>query len=170
MNKPSIHDTAVNENVPPSTQPKRDKRGRPQIKDEFTHLPVSRQRKWQLRNMAQGKCRICSQPVVGSSGLCLDHMAREREATALRNGAQRQNLNCKSRRLEALNSLSSHRWKHRVVSVRKDRQNPGRVSQDLLINYWGAMGWELVSAVPQSDGDTFLYFKKPVHAIRALAE
>ena len=35
------------------------RRGRPEIVDEFSHLPVSRQRKWQLRQMAKGGCRIC---------------------------------------------------------------------------------------------------------------
>lgn len=29
------------------------------IKDEFTDMPVSRQRKWQLRVMARGLCALC---------------------------------------------------------------------------------------------------------------
>lgn len=35
---------------------------RPRIIDEFTDLPVSNQRKWQLRKSAQGLCIICGNP------------------------------------------------------------------------------------------------------------
>ena len=34
------------------------------IHDEFTDLPVSRQRKKQLRNVKNGLCPICGQPKV----------------------------------------------------------------------------------------------------------
>jgi hypothetical protein len=33
--------------------------GRQPILDEFTALPVSRQRKWQLRRRKEGRCLIC---------------------------------------------------------------------------------------------------------------
>lgn len=32
------------------------------IKDEFTDLPISRQRKWQMRKQKAGLCIICGQP------------------------------------------------------------------------------------------------------------
>ena len=31
------------------------------IIDEFTYRPISAQRRWQLRNMASGLCRICGE-------------------------------------------------------------------------------------------------------------
>lgn len=42
--------------------------------DEFTDLPVSRQRKWQMRMLKEGKCGICAKP-VGPKG-CSDHPGR----------------------------------------------------------------------------------------------
>ena len=36
--------------------------GRPPIQDEFTHLRVSRQRKWELRMMKECRCRKCGRP------------------------------------------------------------------------------------------------------------
>lgn len=36
------------------------------IIDEFTHLPVSRQRKHQLRKQKQGLCMICAAPAVNA--------------------------------------------------------------------------------------------------------
>jgi hypothetical protein len=32
------------------------------IQDRFTSLPVSRQRKYQLRREAAGRCRLCGEP------------------------------------------------------------------------------------------------------------
>lgn len=42
--------------------------------DEFTDLPVSRQRKWQMRMLKEGKCSICAKP-LGPKG-CSDPMHR----------------------------------------------------------------------------------------------
>ena len=47
--------------------------GRPSIKDEFTELPVSRQRKWQLRNVRDGVCSMCGKPVVFRELYCFSH-------------------------------------------------------------------------------------------------
>ena len=50
------------------------------IIDEFSDLPVARQRKTQLRYKRDGKCVVCGQPVVTKT-YCLKHAlgARERE-------------------------------------------------------------------------------------------
>lgn len=50
--------------------------GRPPILDEFTNLPVSRQRKWQLRQNAKGRCVICGQPRPGHRTCCDKHAWR----------------------------------------------------------------------------------------------
>jgi hypothetical protein len=85
------------------------RRGRPEIVDEFTHLPVSRQRKWQLRQMAKGGCRICGNPAI-SGGYCLKHLVHEREYSAERFGCKRANLNCKSRLMEKLVEAHPMQW------------------------------------------------------------
>jgi hypothetical protein len=43
------------------------------IKDEFTALKVSRQRKWQLRRVKAGLCTKCSDPIVPGEELCIKH-------------------------------------------------------------------------------------------------
>jgi len=48
------------------------------IKDEFTDLPVSRQRKYQLRMQRAGRCTICGKQAI-SDYYCLDHMKACRE-------------------------------------------------------------------------------------------
>ena len=37
------------------------------ITDEFSELPISRQRKYQLRKESKGLCRICGQKAVNKS-------------------------------------------------------------------------------------------------------
>ncbi len=51
---------------------------RKKIKDEFTDLPVSRQRKYQLRMQRAGRCMICGKQAI-SSRYCLHHMKVCRE-------------------------------------------------------------------------------------------
>ena len=54
------------------------------IKDEFSALPISRQRKYQLRAQRDGRCTICGEPAA-SSARCLKHlvMLRERQRKKL---------------------------------------------------------------------------------------
>jgi hypothetical protein len=49
-------------------------RGRTLIQDEFTQLKVSRQRKWQLRKRAEGRCAVCGVPAEGK--LCVTHAVK----------------------------------------------------------------------------------------------
>jgi hypothetical protein len=50
------------------------------IKDEFSDLPVSRQRKYQLRMQQDRRCIICGESAVGSI-FCLNHLVAKREVT-----------------------------------------------------------------------------------------
>jgi hypothetical protein len=49
-----------------------------QIVDEFTHMPISRQRKYQLRNQRDGRCSECGEPAPNASR-CLKHLTQARE-------------------------------------------------------------------------------------------
>jgi len=57
---------------------------RTRIKDEFTDLPISRQRKYQLRMQRDQRCTECGEPALKGSR-CLKHLvkARERQRYAL---------------------------------------------------------------------------------------
>ena len=149
-------------------QPPRRKIGRPEIVDEFTHLPVSRQRKWQLRKMAQGGCRICGQAAI-SGGYCLKHLVQERDHSAERFGYKRENQNCKSRLMQKLIERPPSRWRYQIISARTDGVDASLASQDVLIKHWGSLGWELTAAVPQADGDVWFYFKQPAPLTEVLA-
>lgn len=47
------------------------------IQDEFTALPISRQRKWQLRQIKRGRCQRCGQQIIkGSKDYCLECMMK----------------------------------------------------------------------------------------------
>jgi hypothetical protein len=61
------------------------------IKDEFTPLPVSRGRKWQLRRVKAGLCVKCSGPVVPGQELCLQHMLAKALARRKKLNSPRQN-------------------------------------------------------------------------------
>jgi hypothetical protein len=59
------------------------------ILDALTYLPISRQRKYQLRMQRQGRCTVCGKPAArGSRALCLKHLLNSRESRrrAKRNG------------------------------------------------------------------------------------
>ena len=58
------------------------------IKDEFTHLKVSRQRKYQLRMERDGRCSECGEPVKEGSR-CLKHLVRARERMRKKQGEKR---------------------------------------------------------------------------------
>lgn len=48
------------------------------IQDRFTKLPVSKQRKWQLRQKAKGKCEKCKCDAVDGI-LCNKHRAKAKK-------------------------------------------------------------------------------------------
>jgi hypothetical protein len=70
------------------------------IADEFSHLPISRQRKYQLRQARDQRCTECGEPVVYGSR-CLKHLIRARERQRKKLGMQRRHHNALSYRLQA---------------------------------------------------------------------
>jgi hypothetical protein len=69
------------------------------IRDEFTHLPISRQRKYQLRMEREGRCTECGQPAA-EGARCLKHLVRARERERKKRGAKRRYKGTLSYRLQ----------------------------------------------------------------------
>jgi hypothetical protein len=70
------------------------------IQDEFTKMPISRQRKYQLRKQRQGRCTECGEPAAQGSR-CLKHLVKARERQRKKRGLKRRYYNTLSYRLEA---------------------------------------------------------------------
>ncbi len=73
---------------------------RKRIQDEFTDLPISRQRKYQLRMQRDRRCTECGQQAIQGSR-CLKHLVKARERQRKKRGLKRRYLNTLSYRLEA---------------------------------------------------------------------
>jgi hypothetical protein len=58
------------------------------IEDEFTRLPISRQRKYQPRMQRDQRCTECGEPAVQASR-CLKHLIRARERQRRNRGLKR---------------------------------------------------------------------------------
>jgi hypothetical protein len=82
------------------------------IKDEFTDLPVSRQRKFQLRMVRDKRCPICGEPLVMGTR-CLKHLLREREMKRKRLGLKRRHSSTLSYRLEAKAKAAARRQQNK---------------------------------------------------------
>jgi len=67
------------------------------ITDKFSKLKVSRQRKYQLRQIAMGKCPQCSEP--GAPYYCKKHMLKARERDRKRNKRKARWFNSRSYKL-----------------------------------------------------------------------
>jgi len=89
---------------------------RKKIKDEFTDLPVSRQRKYQLRMHRAGCCMICGKKAI-SSRCCLDHLKTRRERA--RKPGSRRNYGALSYRLDKGRQTAWKTWRKRP----RQRQN-----------------------------------------------
>jgi hypothetical protein len=74
---------------------------RKRIQDEFENLPISRQRKYQLRMQRDKRCTECGKPAVQGSR-CLIHLVKARERQRRKRGLRRRYLNTLSYRLEAV--------------------------------------------------------------------
>ncbi len=61
---------------------------KPAIQDEFTHLPISRQRKYQMRMKRDKRCTECGAPATEGSR-CLKHLIEARERERERRGLKR---------------------------------------------------------------------------------
>ena len=74
---------------------------RRRIEDEFTDLPVSRQRKYQLRMKRDRRCTICGEPAEQGSR-CLKHLVKSRERQRKKRGLKRRYYNTLSYKLQAM--------------------------------------------------------------------
>jgi len=73
---------------------------RRRIEDEFADLPISRQRKYQLRMKREGRCTECGEPSVQGSR-CLRHLVKARERQRKKRGLKRRYRGTLSYRLQA---------------------------------------------------------------------
>jgi hypothetical protein len=69
------------------------------IKDEFSHLKISRQRKYQLRMLRDKRCTECGEPAAKGTR-CLKHLIRARERQRTLRGLKRRYFNTLSYQLE----------------------------------------------------------------------
>jgi hypothetical protein len=63
-----------------------------EIKDEFSVMPISRQRKYYLRQRRRGRCTKCGKPLKEGS-LCLEHLIQMREYRREKFGLKRRYTN-----------------------------------------------------------------------------
>ncbi len=74
---------------------------RKRIEDEFTYLPISRQRKYQLRRERDKCCTECGAPAVQGSR-CLKHLVKARERQRKKRGLKRRYYGTLSYKLQAI--------------------------------------------------------------------
>jgi len=72
---------------------------RKKIQDEFTGMPISRQRKYQLRMKRDKRCTECGEAIVKGSR-CLQHLVKARERQREKHGLRRRYRNTLSYKLE----------------------------------------------------------------------
>ena len=70
------------------------------IIDEFTALPISRQRKYQLRMQRDHCCSECGEPAAQGSR-CVKHLVKARERQRKKRGLKRRYYNTLSYKLQA---------------------------------------------------------------------
>jgi hypothetical protein len=85
---------------------------RKRIEDEFTDLPVSRQRKYQLRMKRDRRCTECGEMAVQGSR-CLKHLVKARERQRKKRGLKRRYRGTLSYRLEAAARLKRQKASRR---------------------------------------------------------
>jgi hypothetical protein len=73
---------------------------RKRIQDEFTRLPISRQRKYQMRMKRDRRCTECGAPAAKGSR-CVKHLVKARERQRKKRGLKRRYYGTLSYRLQA---------------------------------------------------------------------
>jgi hypothetical protein len=73
---------------------------RKRIEDEFTDLPMSRQRKYQMRMQRDQRCTECGEPSVKGSR-CLKHLVKAGERQRKKRGLKRRYYGTLSYQLQA---------------------------------------------------------------------
>ena len=91
---------------------------RKRIEDEFTDLPVSRQRKYQLRMQRDLRCTECGEPALKGSR-CLKHLVKARERQRKKKGLKRRYYGTMSYRLEEAKGASVKDGKRRTSVVKR---------------------------------------------------
>ena len=86
------------------------------IKDGFTDLPISRQRRYQLRMKRDKRCHICGEPLEGSAFFCLKHLVEARERERKRLGCKLRSYNARSYILEAKAQAAARRKRSKKAS------------------------------------------------------
>jgi len=92
---------------------------RRRIKDEFTDLPLSRQRKYQLRMQQQRRCIICGKPAVTASH-CLSHAIKARERIRAESKSQRRYFGARSYKFQLsapLVKAAGHRFHPKTKAI-----------------------------------------------------
>ena len=79
---------------------------RKRIEDEFTNLPISRQRKYQLRMQRDNRCTECGEPAAQGSR-CLRHLVKARERQRKKRGLRRRYYNTLSYKLEKMEKMAA---------------------------------------------------------------
>jgi hypothetical protein len=69
------------------------------IQDEFSSMPISRQRKYQLRRQRDSQCTECGEPTAEGSR-CLKHLIKARERQRTKRGLKRRYYNTLSYKLQ----------------------------------------------------------------------
>lgn len=87
------------------------------IIDKFSDLPISRQRKYQLRNKVYGLCILCSEKAVPGMSRCLKHEKKRLEQIRLRTLAINKYKNTKLRRY--LRSMAYIRKKNDEAEIQQ---------------------------------------------------
>ena len=88
------------------------------IDDEFKHLSISRQRKYQLRMQRDKRCTECGEPTASGSR-CLKHLVRARERQRKKLGLVRRYLNTMSYKLAAEQTAPTRRSRKRQTRTRR---------------------------------------------------
>jgi len=95
---------------------------RPRIQDEFTALPISRQRKYQLRMQRDRRCTECGEPASVASR-CLKHLVIARERQRTKRGLKRRYYGTLSYKLQAIEPAKRNAAKRRKVSLKTKVQS-----------------------------------------------
>jgi len=93
---------------------------RKRIEDEFTYLPISRQRKYQLRMQRDSRCTECGEPAVQGSR-CLKHLVKARERQRKKRGLRRRYYGTLSYKLQAVSSGQGSPRKKATPATRHHR-------------------------------------------------
>jgi hypothetical protein len=97
------------------------------IEDEFTHLKISRQRKYQMRKLRDRRCTECGRPAVKGTR-CLEHLIRARERQRKVRGLKRRYTNTLSYQLERRISEAKAKTRLKSTALRHSKASKPRRS------------------------------------------